>query len=90
MSFDLFFFWRHLLTVIVLCYCAVTMGDRLIGAWRLLHGPEPHWGYARKYLVIQLLRVGLRDVGWELVQIAFWLTVLGVLIGGHWVPPVAS
>jgi len=87
MSFDLFFSWRFLLTVVVVCYCVAVATDRAIGAWRALHGRERHWGVVRKYLVIQLLRVRLRDVGWELAQIALWLGVLAALIVGHrWLP----
>ena len=82
-DFDLFYFWRRLLVVVVGIYCCITTADRMAGYWRLLHGEERHWGYARKYLVIQLLRVGLRDVGWELTQIAFWLAVLATLIWAH-------
>ena len=82
-NFDLFYFWRRLLVVVVGIYCLITTVDRTIGYWRLLHGQERHWGYARKYLLIQLLRVGWRDVGWELTQIAFASAVLVTLIWAH-------
>jgi hypothetical protein len=83
LAVDLFFFWRYLLAVVVGVYCVITAADRLIGCRRLLHGEERHWSFARKYLVIQLLRVRWRDVGWELTQIACWLVVLAALVWGH-------
>jgi len=88
-KFDLFDFWRYLLGVLVCSYCFFTAADRAIGLWRLLHGGERYWGLARKYLVIQLLRVRWDDVAWELTQIALWLVVLGAFVWGHrWIPTV--
>jgi len=85
-DFDLFIFWRGLLTIAVACYCGVLMIDRAVGWWRVLHGSERHWGYVRKYLVIQLLRVGWRDMRWELTQIVLWLGMLGAVVAAHgWV-----
>ncbi|HUW55107.1 MAG TPA: hypothetical protein VMZ92_00580 [Planctomycetota bacterium] len=83
MDFDLFYFWRRLLAVVVGIYCVIVTADRAIGYWRLLHGGERHWGYARRYLAIQLLRVTWRDVGWELTQIVFWLGALTTLVWAH-------
>jgi len=82
-EFDLFFFWRRLLGLSVAIYCLITTADRLRGYWRLLHGEERHWGYARRYLVIQLLRMKPREVAWELAQILFLLSVVAALIWGH-------
>jgi hypothetical protein len=85
-DFDLFFLWRRLLMIAVVAYVGVNTVDRVRGTWHVLHGRERYWGYTRKYLSIQLLRVGWRDVGWELVQIAFWLGVLSVVTAAHrWV-----
>lgn len=89
MSFDLFFFWRYLLTVAVAIYCVVTAIDRVLGFWRLMHGEERHWDYVRKYVAVQLLRVSWRDAGPELTQIVLWLVVLFAIVGGHvWSPAV--
>jgi len=82
-TFDLFFFWRQFLGIVLVCYCAILTIDRVVGYWRVLHGSERHWGYVRKYLAIQLLRVNWRDVRWELAQIAFWLVVLAALVAAH-------
>ena len=82
-DFDLFYFWRRLLVAVVAIYCLITTLDRMAGYWRLVHGEERHWGYARKYLVIQLLRVRWHDVGWELTQIALCLAALVTLIWAH-------
>jgi hypothetical protein len=88
-EFDLFDFWRYLLGVLVCTYCFFITADRAIGCWRLVHGDERYWGLARKYLVIQLLRVRWRDVAWEVTQLALWLVVLGALVWGHrWIPTV--
>lgn len=87
MDFDLFYFWRRLLALVVGIYCLITTADRMMGYWRLLHGEERHWGYARRYLAIQLLRVGWRDVGWELTQVTFWVGVLGAVIWAHRLVP---
>ena len=87
MPFELFFLWRGLLCAVVGSYCLVVTADRVIGLWWMVHGKERYWGYTRKYLVIQLLRVSWRDVRWELMQIAFWLVALAALVGGHiWLP----
>ena len=86
MNFDLFYFWRFLLATAVGLYCLITTVDRMRGYWRMLHGRERHWGYARKYLVIQLLRVRGRDVAWELAQIALLVVALvGVTWAHRWV-----
>lgn len=72
-----------MLVVVVGIYCLIMTADRMIGHWRVLHGQERHWGFARKYLVVQLLRLGWRDVRREVLQIAFWLGMLATLIWAH-------
>ncbi len=80
---DPFAVYRTALFVALSAYYLVTTAG---AAWQvavLLRGREPHKSLLRLYLSYQLLSVRLRPLRGELLQIAFWGTMLAVMYWLH-------
>ena len=81
-EFDLFFFYRRLLMAISAIYALVMLVDRMTSFWRGLRGAR-HLEMARKYIVVQLLRLRVRDLWPDLLRLGLWCLVLSGLITLH-------
>lgn len=80
---DLFETWRLILGTACSVY-AIVVTARSLWMWVLyLSGSERVMSLARRYLLVQLLRLRLRPFAGELVQIGLWLAVLIVLLNWH-------
>lgn len=82
-EFDLFLFFRSTLVVFFTIYSVLLLSS---GIWRLvvlLRGSDQTRQMLRLYLSYQLLTIGPKPVRGELVQIAFWLLILGALGWSH-------
>ena len=89
-QFDLFFFYRRLLMAIGAIYALVVTTEKSVNFWRSFRGTR-HLDMARKYLFIQVLRVGIADMGPELVRLTLWCLLFGALLWAHqYVPEVAT
>lgn len=83
-GFDLFDFYRFLLSVLVGSYATVRLVTFI---WRLQYigfGDPRARGLLRQYLLIQMLRVRFRRFAWDLLQIALLLVVFILLLHRHW------
>lgn len=76
---DLFVLFRTTLFFVLTVYTLVTTVTAGWHVLRLLRGDTGHRRLLRTYLGYQLLSVRLEPLGGELLQIALWLTMLGVL-----------
>ena len=81
-EFDLFFFYRRLLMAISGIYALVMVVDRMTSFWRGLRGSR-HLEMARKYVVVQLLRLRVRALWPDLLHLGIWCAVLSGLITLH-------
>jgi hypothetical protein len=83
-EFDLFAFYRFILTVFVASYAVVRLGC-LMWRWQSFGADDPRgMGLIRRYLIVQFLRTRLRRFLPDLAAIGVLLLVLLLLIGAHW------
>ena len=78
-EFDLFTFFRTTLFIFLGLYSALLLVSTVWRLRALLSGSDSGKQMLRLYVSYQLLTIRLRPLRGELVQIAFWLTMLGVL-----------
>ncbi|MCK4342184.1 MAG: hypothetical protein KAY37_10740 [Phycisphaerae bacterium] len=74
-----FYVFRTTLFIALAAYYAVSISS---AAWRvgvLLHGDDPRKRLLRLYFSYQLLSFRARPLSGELLQIAFWVTILVLL-----------
>ncbi len=76
---DLFVVFRTTLFFVLTVYTLVTTATAGWHVLRLLRGDTSRHRLLRTYLGYQLLSVRLEPLRGELLQIALWLTMLGVL-----------
>ncbi len=76
---DLFILFRTTLFLLLTVYALVTTATAGWHVLRLLRGDRGHQRLLRTYLAYQLLSVRLEPLRGELLQLAFWLTMLAVL-----------
>jgi hypothetical protein len=80
---DPFLIYRTSLFIALAAYYVVTTAG---GVWRvvaLLRGSDPHRRLLRTYLSYQLVSFRVRPLAGELLQIAFWCTILLVIYWLH-------
>jgi hypothetical protein len=83
-EFDLFAFYRFILTVFVASYAIMRLAC-LTRRWQSLGADDPRGaGLLRRYLTVQLLRTRLRRFMPDIAAIGVLLIVLLLLIGAHW------
>jgi len=82
-GFDLFEFYRFMLTVMVGIYGT---GHLVVFIWRWQVAADGWLGSAllRRYLMVLLLRMRFRRFAYELAVIGGLLLTLGLLIRAHW------
>ena len=83
-GFDLFEFYRFLLTVLVGSYCVVRLA---VFIWRFqsLGVDDPRGlGLLRRYLIVQVLRVRITRFTADLLQIGALLVIVVLLVNRHW------
>ena len=76
---DAFYLFRNLLFVALTVYTVITMAHTAWQVGRLLHGDDPRRRLLRVYLSYQLLSFRVQPLWGELLQIAFWCTILAWL-----------
>ena len=82
-EFDLFLFFRSTLVVFFTIYSVLLLSS---GIWRLavmFRGSDQTRQMLRLYVSYQLLTIRPKPARGELVQIAFWLLILGGLSWSH-------
>jgi hypothetical protein len=83
-EFDLFAFYRFILTVLVASYMVVKLAC-FMWRWQSFGADDPRGvGLLRRYLIVQLLRTRLRRFMPDVAAIGVLLIVLLLLIGAHW------
>jgi hypothetical protein len=75
-EFDLFTLFRTLLFVALTTYTVLATVSGLRRVVGLLRGRDPRKRLLRAYLGYQLVSLRLRPLAGELLQIAFWVTML--------------
>ena len=83
-GFDVFFLWRWMLAVSGGVYMLVKTIDSLSRWLDWLEPRDRLRRIRRRYVMVHLLRVRLRDFWWELLQIVFLVALLVLIIRGHY------
>jgi hypothetical protein len=83
-DFDLFDFWRYLLSVAVTIYVLIYTTRTLWGylAW---FNSSRRLKVMGRYAAVLLLRARVRQFAGELIQIGVLLAVLAGVVGLHWI-----
>ena len=81
-DFDLFKFYRLLLMIAVGTYCVITMSTRIWNNVRFGRS-LPYSGLLWKYLLVQLLRIRLKEFLRPLVEIGLLILTLIALYWAH-------
>lgn len=76
---ELFTFFRTILFVFLAAYSILLLSTSIWQLTALFSGSDPKKQMFRLYVSYQLLTIRLRPLRGELIQIAFWLMVLGSL-----------
>jgi hypothetical protein len=76
---ELFTFFRTMLFVFLAAYSILLLSTSIWRLTALFSGSDPKKQMLRLYVSYQLLTIRLRPIRGELIQIAFWLMVLGSL-----------
>jgi hypothetical protein len=82
-GFDLFEFYRFMLAVMVGIYSASRL-TLIIWRWELISEGWLSSSLLRRYVIVLLLRMRLRQFTFEFGTIAGLLLVLALLIRAHW------
>jgi hypothetical protein len=83
-DFNLFGFYRFVLSVMVGSYAAVRLG-LFLWRWRLFGTEDSRsLGLLRRYAVVQLLRVRFFRFAGQLAVIAVLLAIFALLVDMHW------
>jgi len=84
---DLFQFWRWLLAVVCTVYALIITARSLWGWFVTLSGADMPHVVARRYVVVQLLRLRLADFAIDLVRISLLAGMFAFLVYAHrWAP----
>lgn len=78
-SDDPFILFRSLLFVALAAYFVITTTATVVRVTAVLAGSDPRKRLLRAYLSYQLASIRLGPLADELLQIAFWVTILVVL-----------
>ena len=76
---ELFTFFRTTLFFFLAVYSILLLSTSIWRLTALFSGGDPRKQVLRLYVSYQLLTIRLRPIRGELIQIAFWLMVLGSL-----------
>ena len=83
MRFDLFEFYRYLLTLLVSIHCAVRLVSHVY-RWQAFDRRHRWAPRLRRYAVVHLLRLRFRRFWVDATQIAILSAILLLLISRHW------
>ncbi|MHC4064937.1 MAG: hypothetical protein ACYSUQ_04805 [Planctomycetota bacterium] len=81
---DIFDLYRQLLAIILATYMVVRLAN-FIWRWQLASGSARRWeSMARRYLVVQFLRIRVRRFVVDLLQLSVLAVVFAYLVWLHW------
>ena len=83
-GFDVFFLWRWILAVSGGVYTLLQLVQSLSRGLDWLEAKDRLSRIRRRYVMLHLLRLRLRDFWWELLQIVLLIVALVLIIRGHY------